>query len=138
MIEFALVAPILSLLLMGTVEIGRFGYFAILAANAARAGAQYGAQNVTTAGDTAGITSAATQDGQSLANWSGGVTPTVLCSVSGGAPAACVSGGSGPPTNTIYYVRVQVTGTFNTLLRYPLLPAHLPISGSATMRVASQ
>lgn len=138
MIEFALVAPILSLLLMGTIEIGRFTYFSILAANAARAGAQYGAQNVTTAGDTAGITNAATLDGQSLSNWSGGITPTVLCSVSGAAPAACSSSGSGPPTNTIYYVRVQVTGTFNTLLHYPLLPAHLPVSGSATMRVASQ
>jgi Flp pilus assembly protein TadG len=140
LIEFAMVAPVLSLLLIGTVEIGRFTYFSILAANAARAGAQYGAQNVTTVGDTAGIASAATQDGQSLSNWSGGVTSTPLCSISGAAPTTCPSGngGSGPPANTIYYVQVEVSGTFTPLLRYPLIPSSLPVHGNATMRVASQ
>jgi hypothetical protein len=40
--------------------------------------------------------------------------------------------------DTIYYVQVQVSGTFNTLLNYPGIPDPVPISGSATMRVATQ
>ena len=84
MIEFALILPVLALLLIGVIEIGRFTYFSVLAANAARAGAQYGAQGPTTAGDSTGMIAAATQDGQSLSNWTGNVTANELCSVSGG------------------------------------------------------
>jgi len=44
LVEFAIVLPVLMFLLVGLSEFGRFGYYAILAANAARAGVQYGAQ----------------------------------------------------------------------------------------------
>lgn len=141
--EFAVVLPIALLLLVGSIEVGRFGYFAILAANAARAGAQYGAQNLITADDTPGITNAALQDGQNLPNWTSGtgagITVTQLCSISGATPTNCTSSGlTGPPQNTIYYVQVRVTGVFGSLLNYPGIPASVPISGSATMRVATQ
>jgi Flp pilus assembly protein TadG len=142
LIEFAVTAPIVVFLLVGLIEIGRFMFFAILAANAARAGAQYGAQDLTTVYDTSGITTAALQDGQSLPNWTssgGGITVQQLCAVSGGAPTPCATlGTSGPPQNTIYYVSVQVTGVFNTLLNYPGLPNSVPISGSSMMRVITQ
>ncbi len=140
MLELALVAPVLIFLLIGIVEIGRYGYFAILAANAARAGVQYGAQNLQTAMDNTAITNAAVADAQNLPNWTSGngVVVSHLCSVNGGAPQTCSSSGSGPPTNTVYYVSVQVTGTFNSLLNYPGLPHSLPVSGNAIMRVASQ
>jgi Flp pilus assembly protein TadG len=143
LIEFAFVAPVIIFLLLGMIELGRFGYFAILAANAARAGAQYGAQDLMTAYDTAGITNAAVQDGQNLTNWTtngGAVTVNQLCAVNGGTLHVCglSIGGPGAPQNTIYYVQVQVQGEFNSLLNYPGLPSSLPISGSATMRVATQ
>jgi len=140
MVEFALVAPMLIMLLVGLIEVGRFAYFAILAANAARAGVQYGAQNLQTAVDTTGITNAVVADGQNLPNWTaaGGVVVHYLCSVNGGTPANCVTGANGPAPNTVYYVSVQVTGTFKSLLNYPGLPASLPVSGNAIMRVASQ
>src|SRR5579863_4606473 len=142
LVEFAVTAPIVGFLLVGLIEIGRFMFFSILAANAARAGAQYGAQDLTTAYDTSGITNAALQDGQSLPNWtsSGGrITVQQLCAVSGGAPAPCTtSNTSAPPQNTTYYVSVQVTGVFNTLLNYPGLPNSVPISGSSMMRVITQ
>ncbi len=136
MVEFAILAPVFVFLLIGLIEVGRFAFFGILAANAARAGAQYGAQTLSTAADTVGMTSAAVQDGQNLSNWH--VLPTNLCSVSGGTPAPCPSPGAGPPTNTIYYVQVRVNGTFTSLLNYPGIPHSVPISGSATMRVANQ
>ena len=41
LVEFALVVPLLALLLVGIIEIGRFAYFSIAVANAARAGVQY-------------------------------------------------------------------------------------------------
>ncbi len=140
LVEFALVAPVLILLLVGMIEIGRFAYYAILAANAARAGVAYGAQNVQTALDTTGIKNAVIADGQSLANWSAANAITVkqLCSVNGGTPTLCVTGSSGPAAGTVYYVSVQVTGTFKSLLSYPGLPPSLPVSGNAIMRVASQ
>ncbi len=136
MVEFAILAPVFVFLLIGLIEVGRFAYFGILAANAARAGAQYGAQTLSTAEDNTGITSAAKQDGQNLSAWN--VTPNQLCSINGGAPAPCPSPGATPPANTIYYVQVQVNGTFTSLLRYPGIPPSVPISGSATMRVANQ
>jgi Flp pilus assembly protein TadG len=142
LVEFALVAPVIIFLLVGLIEIGRFAFFSILAANAARAGAQYGAQNLMTAYDSAGITNAALQDGQNLSNWTAagaGIVVQQLCAVSGGSPRPCGDpSNSAPPQNTIYYVKVQVTGLFNSLLNYPGIPNSLPISGSAMMRVASQ
>ena len=137
LVEFALLAPVMLFMLIGMIEIGRFAYFSILAANAARAGAQYGAQNLTTARDNPGIVNAVMKDGQNLSNWSSGITAQPLCSTSGGTLQACAQG-SAPPPNTVYYVKVQVTGTFSSLLHYPGIPSQLPVSGLAVMRVASQ
>jgi Flp pilus assembly protein TadG len=142
LVEFAVFAPLFAFLLVGLIEIGRFMFFSILAANAARAGAQYGAQDLTTAFDTSGITNAALQDGQSLSNWTapgGGIAVQQLCVVNGAAPQPCAtSGTAGPPQNTIYYVKVQVTGVFGTLLNYPGIPTNIPISGSSMMRIITQ
>jgi Flp pilus assembly protein TadG len=137
MVEFAIIAPVFVFLLIGLIEVGRFAYFGILAANAARAGAQYGAQTLSTAADVTGMQNAAVADGQqNVSAWT--VTPTNLCSQSGGNPAPCPSPGATPPTNTIYYVQVQVSATFHPLLNYPGIPHSVPINGSATMRVANQ
>jgi len=142
LIEFAMAAPIFLFLLIGLIELGRYACFAIIAANAARAGAQYGAQDLLTAYDTAGITNAAQQDGQDLSNWTasgGGISVNQLCSNNGGAPQTCSTPwGASPPQNTIYYVKVTVTGVFTTLLNYPGIPNNIPISGSSLMRVAMQ
>jgi Flp pilus assembly protein TadG len=141
LVEFALVAPMLILLLVGLIEIGRFTALAIMASNAARAGVQYGAQDLQTAQDSAGIQAAAVADGQNLSNWTsstGGVTVAELCSVNGATPATCSAAGSGAPMNTVYYVKVQVTGKFTPLIHYPGLSNAIPVSGSAIMRVGSQ
>jgi len=141
-LEFAIFAPLLCLMLVGMIDTGRYCYVAILAANAARAGAQYGAQNLETAYDTPGITSAAVADGEELPNWTtagGNVTVSQLCAIDGTPPQTCnTPWGSSPPRNTIYYVQVRVTGAFNPLLTYPGMPGSLPVSGGSTMRVATQ
>ena len=141
LIEFALVAPILIFMLIGLIEVGRYAMLSIVAANAARAGVQYGAQSLTTASDTSGIKNAALQDGLNLSNWTasgGGVTAQYLCSVNGGALQTCTTSTNGPAANTIYYVSVQVTGTFKSLVNYPGIPTNIPVSGKAVMRVINQ
>ena len=133
LVEFALLLPVIVVLLIGLIEVGRYTYFAILAANAARAGAQYGAQNTQKALDTPGMRSAAELDGQSLSQWS--VSANHLCSVNGGTLGGC----SNPPaTGTIYYVSVQVNGTFPSLLHFAGIPNNVPVSGNSVMRVATQ
>jgi Flp pilus assembly protein TadG len=141
LIEFALVAPILIFMLIGLIEVGRYAMLSIVAANSARAGVQYGAQSLATATDTTGIKNAAVQDGLNLSNWTasgGGVTAKSLCTVNGGALQTCTTSTNGPPANTIYYVSVQVTGTFKSLMSYPGIPTNIPVSGKAVMRVINQ
>jgi Flp pilus assembly protein TadG len=142
LILFAIAAPVFLFLLVGLIEIGRYAYVATLAANAARAGTQYGAQDLLTAYDNTGIASAAEQDGKNLPNWTetgGAIVINQLCATDGGEPEACSTPwGSSTPQNTIYYVQVTVTGTFTTLLNYPGIPNNIPINGSATTRVATQ
>jgi hypothetical protein len=74
-------------------------------------------------------------------NWTsqgGGVTVNQLCTT-GGSPQQCATPwGSSPPQGTIYYVQVQVTGVFTTMVNYPGIPNNIPITGSTTMRVATQ
>lgn len=142
MLEFAVVAPVLLFLFAGAIEIGRYEYYAILTAHAARSGAEYGAQNLETAYDNAGITAAVEQDGGNVPNWiaqGGGITVTQLCAASGSAPGTCATPwGSSPPQNTIYYVQVQVTGVFNSMVNFPGVPSGIPISSTTTLRVATQ
>jgi len=145
LIEFAIVLPLLMLLLIGLIEIGRLSCFALLVGNAAHAGAQYGSINLKNAQDSAGITAAATADGQNkisalnvsqaqtvCACWinsaNSPTTPThALC----GLP--CSSGG-----RSVMYVQVTVQGTINALYNYtPLgLPTSWIITRSAILPVS--
>ena len=132
LVELALVLPMLLLLLVGVVEIGRYAYLDILVSNAARAGAQYGSQSLTTAADASGIQSAAQNDGLASFN----VTPTQLCGCDsktgdlGGCPTGSVC------AHPLVYVQVTVSGTFSSLFSYPGLPASMALTSTVTMRVA--
>lgn len=136
-IEFAIVLPILALLLVGIIDLGRWAYYSVVAANSARAGAQYGAQDATHASDTTGMTAAVNAESGQAVTWNT-INATEQCSVSGGALANCSSGSTNPPTNTTYYVKVQVSGTFSPLIRYPGFTNGLQVSGSSILRVVAQ
>src|SRR4029077_4635128 len=81
LVELALLTPILLLLVIGTVEMGRYAYLAIMVANAARAGADYGAQNPTTAGvgSQPAMVAAALADISDIASLSPTATATDVC-----------------------------------------------------------
>src|ERR1700744_6377881 len=62
LVELSLGLTAMTVLLIGATEFGGLAYASIEVSNAARAGVQYGAQNHTTASDTTGMQTAATQD----------------------------------------------------------------------------
>ena len=74
--ELIVVMPLLLLILTATIEVGRFADYAIKLGNAARAGVQFGAQNISSAVQVAAIQSAARADAQ---NPSLNVTSTLSC-----------------------------------------------------------
>jgi Flp pilus assembly protein TadG len=124
-------------LAIGMVDVGRYAYYSILAANAARAGAQYGAQDLSHVNQTLGIQAAVIADGGSLP-WSP-ISMNCMYSVNNGTLTKCPSTGGTTITNgTVYYEQVTVGGQFNTLVPYPGVPTGVRVTGSSTMRVASQ
>jgi Flp pilus assembly protein TadG len=135
LVELAFVVPLLLLLLVGIIEIGRFAFYSILVSNAARAGAQYGAQSLANAADNFGITTAANRDGQGGAGLL--VTPGQRCGCSEATlSATCPATVCALPSHPLVYVRVQVVGAFPVLFRYPGLPASINVTSVEEMRVA--
>jgi Flp pilus assembly protein TadG len=159
LIELALLTPVLLILVVGIVEMGRYTSMSIEVGNAARAGAQYGAQNLAKAADQNGITCAA--ENESLGAGTTPVCPSTnplgLAITFPGPPAGtttvcgCDNGGTITPMATCtsacgqhFVVSVQVTAkaTFNPLFSYatPLfgyvkIPA-ITVTDTATERVA--
>lgn len=144
--ELVLVAPLALLVLIGLIEVGRFGDYIIRVTNAASAGAFYGAQNASTAGDFTGMQNAAIADAASLPNISVS-TPSNYC-VCWSAPttqfACTVTGATSTctPSSTnheIAYVSVTVSGSLPSLTNYGFLPASLRtinVTRTAVMQVA--
>ena len=131
--EMAVIAPLLLLLLIGLVEVGRFANFSILVGNAAHAGVQYGSQNLVTAADNAGMQNAALADAQNVAGLT--ATATHFCKCSDGSASTCLPTDCAA-SHRLLYVQVDTTGTFPSLLHYPGVLGSLQINGHATMRAA--
>lgn len=134
--EIAVVLPMLVLLLIGLVEVGRFGSYIIMTGNAARAGVQYGAQNTITANDTAGMKSSAKNDAQNDA----GLTANALtfCQCADGTGSTCLATDCAS-SHRLVFVEVDTTGTWQSLTNFPGLPSSLrtiTVHGKAVMRVA--
>ena len=146
LLEFALTLPMLCLLSVGIVEIGRAAAFTIAVNNAATAGVEYGAQNATTAKQTAIMQQYAIND-TSGNNLAGTMTATAtygcLCDTGGGtsctypvpAQGTCDSIATTCSGQPVECVQVTTTDTFNSLLHYPGLPSSYTANGRAVMRV---
>lgn len=137
MLELCLILPVLLLLLVGTIELGRAAYFKIEVTDAARAGALYAAQSMADAVDTTGITQAAQNNAQDVV---GGVSVSTgpiacVCPGAGSVAGGCPGGGC---TNPQVYVTVNTTYSLSPLLRYPGLPTSFSLNGSSTMPVRQQ
>jgi Flp pilus assembly protein TadG len=144
LVELALLTPVLLLLVVGTVEMGRYASIAIMIANGARAGAAYGAQSPGTAqGGSTAIQNAALADLQDISSLNPTVTSVVVCGCDTGGTiipnpetnAACATTCSVGST-TVSSIQVTVTGKFNSMFNYPGIPSPLTITSTATERIA--
>jgi Flp pilus assembly pilin Flp len=131
-IELAVVLPLLALLAIGVAEFGRLYFTAITVANAARAGAQYGAQSAITSSDFNGMDQAARNDAADL----GIITPSSsrFCLCPDGSVPACTGtcAGYGVPE---VFVQTSASKMVTFLMRYPGLPSTITVSRTATFRV---
>jgi Flp pilus assembly protein TadG len=159
LIEMAFILPILLILALGVIEIGRYAYIAILVGNAARAGAAYGAQSKQQSNDSTGIQNAAQYDfaGSTSSNSSppaptNGLAATTLtvtstpscgCDSAGSVTTAgcnTAAGNADPGTcpagsRWIVFVSVTATGNFNSLFSYPGIPTSITVTRTATLPV---
>jgi Flp pilus assembly protein TadG len=134
-VELAVMAPLLLLLLLGIVDLGRYADTAIKVGNAARAGVQFGAQNEATAGDTQGMRNAATADA-ALSGLTAVAAPT-FCQCADGTASTCQQGDCAS-SHRLQWVQVTASGTFSTGLDASILPSalrSLTISQTAVMQV---
>jgi Flp pilus assembly protein TadG len=139
-VEMALLATSLVVMLGVAVEMGRLGYLAMTLDDAARAGAQYGAQSYATDGDTGGMQTAASNAAYNIngATWWGSsaafsAVASNFCGCNDGTVVACTGAcSSGVPA---IYVRVKTQANYVPMLEVPGLPSSFTIHGSATWRV---
>jgi Flp pilus assembly protein TadG len=133
--EIALVTPLLLLLLLGTIEIGRYAYYGIEVATAARAGVQYGAQSLADSKDLNGITLAARRDAPEVTSLSVTSRDRCACSNSPGDYVGCPARACAPG-HPLVFLEVNATAQIQPLFHYPGLPSTFSASGQAIMRVA--
>lgn len=140
LVELAIALPLLVVILVGTIDFGRAFRTAMIATNAARAGAQYGSQTPSKYTDHTGMVAAAdavlSGNGLSPATTvashlcqcvsTTGVytdtTPVNTCN------ATCTSG------HITVRVTVSVTQTFSTTSPVPGVPSSVSITRGATLR----
>jgi Flp pilus assembly protein TadG len=130
--ELAGALVVLIPLLLAATDFGRLYFTYIETVNAARAGAQYGAQSVITAADAAGMKTAAQNDAPDLSGLS--ATATQCTCMTSTTVAACpTSYCTSSPQAT--FVEVDTSATFNTLVSYPGIPSSVTLPGKAVMMV---
>lgn len=139
LIELALILPLLLLLFMGIVDLGRAFYYSNAVARAAEVGALYGARNPT---DTSGMVDAS--DHAMSAAFGGAKDSTSMdssasygCECNGGtsqSPGCTVTPSCGSDTNQVYYVTVTANAAFQPILPWPGVPSSFNLSSTVTMR----
>lgn len=140
LVELALLTPLLLLLLVGAIEVGRYATRAVELGNAARAGAAYGARDHFAAADLTGIIGAACQDFQGGNTCDLTITKAYLCQCDNSGtvdPAGidCKTGSCPSPSREVESLQVTAQGTFSALFTYPGIPSPITISRTATMRI---
>lgn len=127
-VEFAATLPLLTLLVLGCVDLGRFGYSYIAVTNAARAGASYGIMN--------------NYSPSTLATWQANVIAAGTAETKNSAGTQTMPGLTvATPTVVVESAtglrRVQVTASysFQTVVAWPGIPRTLNLRRTAEMRL---
>lgn len=131
LIEVALLIPVLTLILFGMVDLGRYVFLGIEVSSAARAGAQYGGQNRGTALDTSGIQTAAQNDVPDIPSLAVTSSTFCWCSSSPGSNVACVLSSCSGTSNLIPLLQVNTSMTYTPWLLYGVFTSGISITGQA-------
>ena len=132
LVELALSMPLLITLLIGAVEFARMAFASIEVSNAALAGVQYGAQDTTTAADTTGIQTAASNDAPDVTL--GTTTTSTSCICSDGSASTCLS--TDCSTSAIEKIlTVNTQATFTSAIKIPGVPNTFTLHGQAIQKV---
>lgn len=143
MLEFAVLIPVVGLILVGAADFGRSFYHSVTLSNAAETGAFYGAQNVILSGHYEEAAQAARNDARDVGTISASADRFCACGPApapgdpwpSGAIVSCTTGtcpGYGAPR---VYARCQVQKTFNTLVNWPGAPDLFSVRRDVYMRV---
>jgi Flp pilus assembly protein TadG len=145
LVELSLILPLFFLLMIGAVELGRVAFAAIEISNAARAGAQYGAQSAFYSQDTSGITATAQNDANDIyiinpTNFSVSSAIGYICSdgtaatSSGNNSASCSS-----PTATVEQIlTVNTQVSFDPLFHIRGMASTFTLRGRSVQKVLLQ
>lgn len=155
LVELAITTPLFLLMIMGSLELGRIAYFAVEVANAARAGASYGAVNLGNANLTSTVQQAAKNDAPDVSNLIV-VSPGSQCvcetiNPSTNSPSFNPSSGTTSCTSTtitsctadsatsiqkvVEYVTVSTSANVDPMVHIPGLPSTYSLSGYSALRV---
>ena len=133
LVETALVLPILVTILIGAAEMARVAYAAIEVANAAHAGAQYGAQNGYTASETTGIATAASNDAANLTGMT--TTSSYSCVCSDGTASTCQTSDCSS-SHIEETLTVNTSVTYDPVIHLPGIPKTYTLKGQAIQKCA--
>ncbi len=130
-IEFGFVILFMVTLAVGAYDFGNLGYQKIALTNAARAGAQYGVQDLVTAADVDGMEQAARND---AGDNSLDVEARRYCSCPGQGEVSC-SVLCADDSFSYMYVEVTTEGQIELLFPYPYVTSPQTVASTNTMRV---
>ena len=122
LMELALIAPLLIILMLGAIDFGRVFFAYVSVTNGARNGADYASTSATAAADLPGIRAAAVSDTVDLLDTSP-TNPDVTAT-------------TGTDTQGRLYADVTVTYTFSNIFPWPGLPNSMNVLRTVRARVA--
>jgi len=132
-IEFAVIGPLLVLMMVCTVDLSLGFYSAMQVQNAAQAGAEYASLH----GFKATSISSAVVNATSFKGISASPSPVQFCGCPSKTSVATATCGTKCADGTLAatYVRVSASGKYTTLLPYPSLPASFSLASQSTVRI---
>ncbi len=150
MVELAVSIPLLMIVIAGAIDFGTACYVAIEVTSAARAGAQYGAQNATTMQDITGMIQAAKNEAQQIGTvcsrgktcWSGAGSTYPQAAFG----CECADGTVITPNNVtcsncsagnhwVNYVTVTTQAIYYPMIPWPGISNSYTFNGYAKMRM---
>ncbi len=129
-VEFALMAPLLMLLLAGVLDFGLLLRTSTCAAVAAHAGSEYGSRSPAAAMDVAGMQAAALNAAPGVAGMT--ATATRSCKCTDGSSVVC--SGSCANGKILVYVEVTTQVVAHTIFSYAPLNFSGQVTSQASMR----